>query len=160
MGEEGACSRKCVGITFIVCCILLICLSAWYWYYLALGAASGDIAAIILYIISGLLLVLFGILGIVATIKSYETLLLYHNIVMITMLIVGILEIILAGVSLRNCTSASNPFQFICTLNNNNDTLQFWLPSATIMIGNILALIFGCMLRKMIKGEEEDANYY
>jgi len=156
----GGLSRKCVGITFIVCCILLILLSGWYWYYLGLGAASGDIAAIILYIISGLLLVLFGILGIVATIKSYETLLLYHNIVMIAMLIVGILEIILAGVSLRNCTSPSNPFQFICTLNNSNDTLQFWLPSATIMIGNILALIFGCILRKMIKGEEEDANYY
>jgi len=155
-----SCSKKCIGITFIVCCIFLILLSAWYWYYLALGASNGDIAAIIIYIISGILLVLFGLLGILATIKSYETLLLYHNIVMITMLIIGIIQIILAGISLNNCTSASNPFQFICSLKNNNDELQFWLPSITIMIGNILALIFGCILRKQIKGEEEDANYY
>jgi len=139
---------------------VLILLSAWYWYYLGLGAAGGDIAAIIIYIVSGALLVIFGILGIIAAIKSFETLLLYHNVVMITMLIIGILQIILAIVSISNCTSPSNPFQFICNLKNGSDQLLFWLPSITIMIGNALALVFGCMLRKQIKGEEEDANYY
>ncbi len=75
---------------------------------------------------------------------------------MIAMIIIGILQIILASISLSNCNSPSNPFQFICALKSSSNTLLFWLPSITILIGNVLALIFGCMLRKSIKGEEEE----
>jgi len=79
---------------------------------------------------------------------------------MFTMIVIGAGQIILAIISIQNCKSSSNPFQFICGLQSNNSELQFWIPSATILIGAILSFIFGCMLRKMITEAEEDANYY
>lgn len=61
---------------------------------------------------------------------------------------------------MSDCDSESNPFTFVCGLSDDGAVGAFWVPTVTILVGNLIALIFACILRKMIKSGEGGDNYY
>jgi len=156
------CGRVCVSITNIVICVILFLLSGWYWYYVAVAIPVHDVAAIVVYVISAFVLILLATLGIVAVIKRFENLLLYFAAIMMVMFVFGLIQLALVIYSSRDCKNTNNPFTFICGLTTVQAAWQYWLPSATILLANILAFTFSLILKKIWTGEEGGGNnnYY
>jgi len=152
--------QKVLGIITIIICILLFGISGWYWWYLFLALEAPDYAALVLYAISGVLLILMAILGIVAVIKSYENLICYFGVVMIVMCVFSMIQVGLTIWSSKTCNNKSNPFTFICKLENNDAVLQYWIPTGSIIVITLLAFIFAMILRRMWRQEEEEEIYY
>jgi len=143
----------------IFICILLFLLSGWYWWYLFLALDAPDYAALVLYAISGLLLIIMSILGIVAVAKNYENLMCYFGVVMLVMCIFSLIQVALTVWAYKTCDNKSNPFSFICRL-DNDAFLQYWLPTGSVIVVTLLAFIFAMVLRKIYLREEEDEIYY
>jgi len=149
-----------MSVIMIVTCVVLFLLSGWYWWYLTLAVAAPDYAALVLYAISGVLLILMAILGIIAVAKTYENLICYFAIVMMVMCVFSLIQVGITIWSSKTCDNKSNPFTFICKLQDQDAVLQYWLPTGSIIIVTFLAFIFAMILRKLWKNKEEDEVYY
>jgi len=156
----GCTKAKALGIVIIILCIILFGLSGFYWWYLFLALAAPDYAGLVLYGISGVLLILMSILGILAILKTYENLLCYFAVVMIIMCIFSLIQVAVTIWSSKTCSNKNNPFTFICKLETNNSVVQYWLPTGLIIATTLLSFIFACVLQRMwSKGEEEEVYY-
>jgi len=153
------CGVKLLGIIEVLLCFLLMALSAFYFYYLSIAISVHDIAAEAVYVISAVVLILMGILGIYATIKKSESLISNFAVVMLVMFVLGLIQIILVIYSGSHCDSSSNPFTFICDLSNDNKFVLYWFPQVALLVVNALAFIFA-MIQKRMWNKEGGGNYY
>mmetsp|Transcript_15809 Transcript_15809/g.22016 ORF Transcript_15809/g.22016 Transcript_15809/m.22016 type:complete len:161 (-) Transcript_15809:66-548(-) len=159
-----AAALKVNQIILFVLCIILLCLSGWYWYYLSIAVPNKDWTAVVIYFISGGLVVFMSILGAIGAWKKYSALLLYFAVVMVIMLILGILQIILVAVAQKDCGKKNNAFDFVCDIGGGSkeDLLWFWLPTCALLLTNLLCFFFALAVRKLTKNEEGGTanNYY
>merc|ERR1712063_227799 len=95
-------------IFIIILSVILILCSSLFWYYLYLSVdPCCSIAGIILYIISGLCLVIFGLIGIIVALRKSERGLLFFGGAMGIMFGFQMIQIIIATVALANCDRES-----------------------------------------------------
>jgi len=158
---------SCRGVTRIILLVLSIILgglSAWYWYYvyLSVSGPTTDVAALIVYVISGFILLFMGVLGVIAALKQSIKLLTYFVMVLAVMFILGVIQIILTVASLRDCSDNSNPLTFICDMDTNEQIREFWVPSISIVVGVMANFVVAMILRRILtkEGEPESHNYY
>merc|ERR1712100_774792 len=109
MGYTMACPHIPWQIIIIFLSIALILCSSLFWYYLYLSCVSDpiSIAGIILYVISGTCLVIFGIIGILVALRKSERGLLFFGGAMGIMFGFQMIQIIIATVALANCDRES-----------------------------------------------------
>merc|ERR1712137_1026213 len=99
-----ACPHIPWQIIIVILSIIIILCSSLFWYYLYLSVdPCCSILGIILYIISGLCLVIFGLIGIVVAIRKSERGLLFFGGAMGIMFCFQMIQIIIATVALANC---------------------------------------------------------
>merc|ERR1712137_1185473 len=99
-----ACPHIPWQIIIVILSIILILCSSLFWYYLYLSVdPCCSIAGIILYIISGLCLVIFGLIGIIVALRKSERGLLFFGGAMGIMFCFQMIQIIIATVALANC---------------------------------------------------------
>jgi len=118
-----------------------------------------DITALVLYAVSALVIMIIAILGLYSTAKQKKSILTYFAAINFLMFALGVVQIGLAGWALGNCQVLTNPFIFICNLNNVQAGYQFWLPTSAIMLLNILCFIFSVILINLL-GKGDLDNYY
>mmetsp|Transcript_127121 Transcript_127121/g.189573 ORF Transcript_127121/g.189573 Transcript_127121/m.189573 type:complete len:154 (+) Transcript_127121:49-510(+) len=152
-----ACPQIPWQIIIIVLSIILILCSSLFWYYLYLSVEPCcSIAGIILYIISGLCLVIFGIIGIIVAIRKTERGLLFFGGAMGIMFGFQMVQIIIATVALANCDRDS----LLTALCETNQFL-YYIHVFIVLIVCLLLCIFSFILRKiLISSHEDEDNYY
>jgi len=155
----------CAQVTrvfFILICIVLILLTGWYWYYLYLAAVAGQASGIVLYVLSGVILLGISILGLVCAIKRISSPLIYFIWLMIAMFILGVIQVILGAVSILNCDNPDSPFYFLCAITSTDSGWKYWAPTISILVGNLVAAVIALIFRSQIKDltPEERDNYY
>jgi len=162
MGQEQKSFCNCLSITLIILCILFSLLSGWYWYYIYVAAPVQDIPALVIYVISGIIMIVLSILGILAVVKHYENLLIYFIFIMIALFILGLVQIALVIYSSRDCQNQSNPFTFICNIPLQQAAWEYWAPSTAILICNFALFIFAIAIKQRWQKEIGGGlnNYY
>merc|ERR1712063_242442 len=141
----------------VILSIILILCSSLFWYYLYLSVdPCCSILGIILYIISGLCLVIFGLIGIVVAIRKSERGLLFFGGAMGIMFCFQMIQIIIATVALANCDRDS----LLTALCETNQFL-YYIHVFIVLIVCLLLCIFSFILRKiLISSHEDEDNYY
>eukprot|EP01119_Soliformovum_irregulare_P006941 TRINITY_DN19351_c0_g1_i1.p1 TRINITY_DN19351_c0_g1~~TRINITY_DN19351_c0_g1_i1.p1 ORF type:complete len:160 (-),score=27.70 TRINITY_DN19351_c0_g1_i1:140-619(-) len=155
--------KNVLTVIFIILCALLFLFSAWYWYYLYVAVGRGDTAAIVIYIISALLLIIMAFIGILSALRMFKTVIIYFAIVMLVMFILGVVQLCVVIYSSTACNSEDNPFTFICNLDPKNAGVAYWIPTGLILLLNLLCAIFSLVLRSTWEPKEEKGgpkNYY
>jgi len=166
----ACCGCRCVfSVLTIIICVILFLLSGWYWWYidLAVTAATPDVTAIVLYAISGVLLIVMSIIGVCAIFKKSDNLICYFAIVMMVMFIFGIVQIGLTVYSKSQCNSTTgtsnssgNPFSFICGLGLGEADVGYWIPTISILAGTLIGFIFAIILKCLWKKDDDKETYY
>merc|ERR1711976_326435 len=158
MGVIMACPHIPWQIIIIVLSIILILCSSLFWYYLYLSIVSDpiSISGIILYIISGLCLVIFGIIGILVALRKSERGLLFFGGAMGIMFGFQMIQIIIATVALANCDRDS----LLTALCETNQFL-YYIHVFIVLIVCLLLCVLSFILRKiLISAHEDEDNYY
>jgi len=137
-------------------CIILFLLSGFYFYYLTLAASVLDITALAIYAISLVIIMAIIGLGLFATYKEKISRLNDFSAINLLLFLLGVVQIALAASALGNCQTSNSPFIFICSLSYVQKAYQFWLPTALIMMFNILCSIFSVILAQNLKKEIPD----
>jgi len=156
----GCGCRAVFSVLTIIICVILFLLSGWYWWYIDLAVQNPDVTAIVLYAISGVLLIVMAIIGIAAVFKRSETLICYFAIVMMVMFVFSLIQVALTVYSLYDCANKSNPFTFICDLGFGESTTAYWIPTITILVGTLTGFIFALILKCLWKEKEDNETYY
>merc|ERR1712137_28112 len=155
-----ACPHIPWQIIIVILSIIIILCSSLFWYYLYLSVdPCCSILGIILYIISGLCLVIFGLIGIVVAIRKSERGLLFFGGAMGIMFCFQMIQIIIATVALANCgrDDTSSPLDALCETN----VFLYYIHVFIVLIVCLLLCIFSFILRKiLISAHKEDDNYY
>jgi len=114
-----------------------------------------------IYIISGLLLVLMFVVGMIGGIKKKTTLLIYFAIVNIAMFVFGLIQIGITIYALKKCNDDgknSSPFAWVCNINGNTSDWKYYAPTASILLINLLGSIFACVLKGMINADSGESD--
>eukprot|EP01095_Lingulamoeba_sp_RSL-Kostka_P013140 TRINITY_DN5367_c0_g1_i1.p1 TRINITY_DN5367_c0_g1~~TRINITY_DN5367_c0_g1_i1.p1 ORF type:complete len:154 (-),score=20.99 TRINITY_DN5367_c0_g1_i1:170-631(-) len=152
-----ACPHLPWQILIIVLSIVLILCSSLFWYYLVLSIQEVNIAGIILYTISGLSLVIFGLIGIFVAIRKGQRLLLFFGGAMGIMFMFQMVQIMIATVALANCDKDSLLTNVICDVNQ----FLYYGHVFIVLVVSLLLCVFSLILRKIVKAAYEDEdNYY
>jgi len=155
------CGCRCVfSVLTIIICVILFLLSGWYWWYIDLAIEDSDVTAIVLYAISGVLLIIMAIIAVAAVFKKSDTLICYFAIVMMVMFVFSLVQVGLTVYSLYDCSNTSSPFSFICTLGFGAATTSYWVPTASILAGTLVGFIFAMILKCLWKQSDDKETYY
>merc|ERR1712110_1307916 len=136
--------------------ILILC-SALFWYYLYLSVdPCCSIAGIILYIISGLTLVIFGLIGITVALVKSERGLLFFGGAMGIMFGFQMVQIIISTVAFANC-DRDTILNAICETNQ----FLYYIHVFITLIVCLLLCVLSFILRKiLVSAHEDEDNYY
>merc|ERR1712130_913950 len=125
-------------------------------YDMACPTIPWQIFIIILYIISGLTLVVFGIIGIAVALVKSERGLLFFGGAMGIMFGFQMVQIIIATVALANCDRDS----LLTALCETNQFL-YYIHVFIVLIVCLLLCVLSFILRKiLISAHEDEDNYY
>jgi len=142
-------------VLLIISCIVLMCATGPYWYYIAVNSSSGVNDAF--FVISAVTLLILGTLGIVGALKKHKGILLYFGLIMLVMVMFTMAQVVLTFIALSNCADKSSFFSFMCNINE----IVYFAHSTVIIIVALVCSVLAFMLRWRLKKIEEDPdNYY
>eukprot|EP00011_Vannellida_sp_DIVA3-517-6-12_P012168 CAMPEP_0114618606 /NCGR_PEP_ID=MMETSP0168-20121206/7786_1 /TAXON_ID=95228 ORGANISM="Vannella sp., Strain DIVA3 517/6/12" /NCGR_SAMPLE_ID=MMETSP0168 /ASSEMBLY_ACC=CAM_ASM_000044 /LENGTH=153 /DNA_ID=CAMNT_0001829751 /DNA_START=26 /DNA_END=487 /DNA_ORIENTATION=+ len=152
-----ACPQIPWQIMIIVLSIILILCSSLFWYYLYLSTEGPEWAGIVIYTISGVTLVLFGLIGIIIGWRKSERGLLFFGGAMGVMFAFQMVQIMIATVTLANCGGGSILQDTLCDVNQ----YLYYAHTFIVLVVALLLCIISLILRKIVKAAVEDEdNYY
>eukprot|EP01094_Clydonella_sp_ATCC50884_P029430 TRINITY_DN920_c0_g1_i2.p1 TRINITY_DN920_c0_g1~~TRINITY_DN920_c0_g1_i2.p1 ORF type:complete len:176 (+),score=28.80 TRINITY_DN920_c0_g1_i2:199-726(+) len=160
-GQGSASAENCPHwpwqVIIAATCVACIVASSLFWWYVAIAVGKGNIAGIVCFLVSGVLMVIFPIFGIHAAWRKSDWLLFFFGILMSIMFVIHMVVILLATISLGDCERDSVLTDTVCEVNQ----FVYYAHVFAVLIISLLASVFAFILRRIIKAQLESAyNYY
>jgi len=139
----------------VISCLVLICATGPYWYYI--GAQPSDGVNVAFFVISACTILILCTLGIIGALKKSKGILLYFGLIMIVMVLFTLAQVTLTLIALSNCSDSGSFFHFMCQINE----IVYFAHSTVIVIVALVCSICAFILRWRLQLVESDPdNYY
>eukprot|EP01096_Ripella_sp_DP13-Kostka_P012770 TRINITY_DN539_c0_g1_i5.p2 TRINITY_DN539_c0_g1~~TRINITY_DN539_c0_g1_i5.p2 ORF type:complete len:157 (+),score=40.83 TRINITY_DN539_c0_g1_i5:123-593(+) len=155
-----ACPQFPYQIAIIILSICLIfCSSLFWWYFAESIDPCCNIAGIILFIGSGVMLVLLGLFGIFVGCRKGTRFLFLNAFLMAFFFLWQMIQLLIATIAYANCDRES-PLKSVMCDGDINQYLYYAHVFITLIVC-MLSCVFSMLLRRIIRASLEDEdNYY